>query len=131
MTRMLRSTLAMAAACATILAVMPRTANGQDAKQQGTTPTIAGIASQLGVRAQPTEIEELQTGTSFTAILENPDKLAAFGIKGMHAGARVTIARVAPDKVRVEADEVDPVSHSGSANVKLSAKGELMKPAGG
>jgi hypothetical protein len=48
----------------------------------------------------------------------------------MHAGARVIIARVAPDKVRVEADEMEPAPANAAATIKLDAKGVLVAPGG-
>ena len=47
----------------------------------------------------------------------------------MHAGARVTVGRVAPDKIRVEADEMEPVPASTAATLKLDAKGLLVAAA--
>ncbi|HKW48517.1 MAG TPA: hypothetical protein VJN70_13805 [Gemmatimonadaceae bacterium] len=119
------------AGCLTILAV-PLAAQ-QDPKQQSATPTMVSakaIADQLGARLQPRDDDELRLGMSFTAVLESPDKLTEFGIKGMHAGARVTVARVAPDKIHVEADEMTPVEASGKATLKLDEKGALVAPKG-
>jgi hypothetical protein len=45
----------------------------------------------------------------------------------MHEGARVTAGRMAPDKIRVEADEMEPVPARGSATLKADAKGVLTK----
>ncbi len=107
-------------------AVAAAPAAGQS--QQGEShATISGVAAQLGIKAQGPDGDDMRIGTSFTAVLEQPEKLAELGIAGMHAGARVTVARVAPDKVRVEADELDPVSHSAAVNLRLGANGELSK----
>src|SRR5438105_7674290 len=129
MTRMLSRRRAWAVgACLTILA-SPRLAAQQDAKQQSVAPTTVSaksIAEQLGARLQPRDDDELRIGMSFTAVLESPEKLAELGLKGMHAGARVTVARVAPDKVRVEADEMTPVQASAAATLKIDAKGALV-----
>ena len=103
----------------------------QDPKQQSAAPTMVSakaIAEQLGARLQPREDDELRIGMSFTAVLGSPDKLAELGIKGMHAGARVTVARIAPDKIRVEADEMTPVEASGKATLKLDEKGTIVAP---
>ena len=86
------------------------------------------LAEQLGAKLQPRDDDELRIGMSFTAVLESPDKLDEFGIKGMHAGARVTVAtRSRPDKIRVEVDEMTPVEASGSATLKLDAKGSARR----
>lgn len=117
----------MLVTCLTI-ASTPVTAQ-QDTKQQSAAPTMVSakaIAEQLGARLQPREDDELRLGMSCTAVLESPDKLAQFGIKGMHSGARVTIARIAPDKIHVEADEIEPVEANGKATLKLDEKGALV-----
>jgi hypothetical protein len=115
------------ATCLTILAA-PCIAAQQDPKQQSSAPATVsakGIAEQLGARLQPRDDDELRIGMSFTAVLDQPDKLAELGVKGMHAGARVTVARIAPDKLRVEVDEMTPVQASGAATLKIDAKGVL------
>lgn len=131
MIRMLSDPRTLAvAACLTILAA-PRASAQQDPKQQSAVPTMVSakaIADQLGARLQPRDDDELRIGVSFTAVLESPEKLADLGVKGMHAGARVTVARVAPDKIRVEADEMTPVQNSAAATLKVDAAGKLVKP---
>jgi len=116
------------AACLTISAA-PRLAAQQDPKQQSAAPATVSakaIAEQLGAKLQPRDDDELRIGMSFTAVLESPEKLAEVGVKGMHAGARVTVARVAPDKIRVEADEMTPVQNSAAATLKVDAAGKLV-----
>jgi hypothetical protein len=118
------------AVCLTIMGAS-RLGAQQDPKQQSATPTTVSakaIAEQLGAKLQPRDDDELRIGMSFTAVLESPEKLAELGVKGMHAGARVTVARVAPDKIRVEADEMTPVQASASATFKVDAKGGLVAP---
>jgi hypothetical protein len=89
--------------------------------------TLCGVASQLGlIVVQSRDDDEFVIGTSFTGLLTEPDKLARFGIR-MHEGARVTAGRMAPDKIRVEADEMEPVPARGSATLKADAKGVLTK----
>jgi hypothetical protein len=119
---------ALAFACLTIAAA-PLHAQ-QDPKQQSAAPSMVSakaIAEQLGAKLQPRDDDELRIGMSFTAVLESPDKLAEVGIKGMHAGARVTVGRIAPDKIRVEADEMTPIEASGKATLKLDEKGAIVK----
>ena len=127
MTRLLFSRALTLAACLTIIAV-PRSGAQQDTKQQGgpTSVSAKAIAEQIGAKLQPRDDDELRLGSSFTAVLQEPDKLAEVGVRGMHAGARITIARVAPDKVRIEADEMTPAPASASATLKLDAKGALV-----
>jgi hypothetical protein len=86
--------------------------------------TIVGVATQLGLKVQARDGEEFALGTSFTGLLAEPQKLARFGMQ-MHDGARVTAARMAPDKIRVEADEMEPVAARASATLKVDVKGEL------
>ena len=128
MTRMLSPRLALIVAVSTLIAASPpRAAGAQDLRQQGMpAASVKAIAAQLGAKLQPRDGDELDVGHSFTATLETPEKLEGFGIKGMHAGARVTVARVAPDKIRIEADEMDPVPARGSTTVKLDGKGTLV-----
>lgn len=59
--------------------------------------TIGMIAEQLGVKIGYGEYKEFELGAQFTGTLEERDKLASFGLKGMHKGARVYAARVAAD----------------------------------
>jgi hypothetical protein len=66
-------------------------------------------------------------GVQFTGSLVDPQKLAAFGITGMHPGARVVAARIAADRVYVEADELDPPSRA-SVRVSLDKDGNLVQP---
>lgn len=130
MTRMLsRSRTLAIAACLTIL-VLPAL-RAQDTRQQGAPALVSAkaLAEQLGARLQPRDDDELRLGLSFTAVLESPGKLTALGLKEMHAGARVTVGRVAPDKVRVEVDEMEPVAASTAATFKLDAKGLLIAAA--
>ena len=86
--------------------------------------TVVGVAKQLGITVQQREGEEFTLGTSFTGLLAEPQKLATFGMQ-MHEGARVTAARMAPDKIRVEADEMEPVPARAAATLKVDSKGIL------
>ena len=88
--------------------------------------TIGQIAAQLGVRVPNRAEEEFQIGVSFTGSLEDTLKFEEY-IKGMHAGARVTVARVGPDRVYIEADEIDPPQRK-NIRVRMNADGTLVKP---
>ena len=115
------------AACLTMIAA-PRLA-AQDSKQQGVPAFVSAkaLAEQLGSRLQPRDDDELHVGTYFTAVLASPDKLTALGLKEMHPGARVTVARIAPDKVRVEVDEMEPAPANTAATLKLDGTGKLVR----
>jgi len=86
--------------------------------------TVVGVAKQLGLTVQQRDGEEFTLGTSFTGLLADPQKLARFGMQ-MHQGARVTAARMALDKIRVEADEMEPVPARASTTLRVDVKGEL------
>jgi hypothetical protein len=89
--------------------------------------TVGRIADQLGVKIAAGGENEFVVGANFTGTLTDPEKLAAFGIKGMHSGARVTAVRMAPDRVYVEADELEPPSRA-SARLRLDGDGNLVQP---
>ena len=125
--RTLGVTLALVAASLALTPAAPAAAR-HTTNAEVTDPylTITGIAAQLGCKVQAREGEEFALGTSFTGLLEQPEKLARFGIT-MHEGARVTAGRLAPDKIRVEADEMEPVSVRAAATLKVDDKGVLSK----
>lgn len=89
--------------------------------------TIGRVAVQLGVKVSDRVEDEFTLGTSFTGSLEDTLKIQSFGIKGMHPGARVTVARVAPDRVYIEADELDPPNRS-SIRIRMEPDGTLVRP---
>lgn len=127
MPRMVGRTLALFASILVAGAVLSPARAQEPSQQGGIHPSISGVAAQLGAKAQSPGTDDLQIGASFTAILDEPGKLAELGIDGMHSGARVTVARVAPDRVRVEVDEMEPVSHSAAITLRLGSRGELSK----
>jgi hypothetical protein len=86
------------------------------------------VAKQLGTRVQDRPDGTLSLGSSFTGMLEEPEKLEAFGIRGMHKGARVVVMRVAPDRIRVEADELEPTEVRGAATIRVDPTGDLIAP---
>jgi hypothetical protein len=115
---------------AAALAAFPPIARAQDNPQQqahAERVAIADVASQLGVKVSPQQTDELRLGGSVTGSLTDPKKLAALGIGSMHNGARVTFALIAPDKVRVEADEMEPVEARGAVTLRIDAKGVLSQ----
>jgi hypothetical protein len=88
---------------------------------------IAILADKLGVKPMPSSVEELGLGHSVTASLVDAAKLLKFGIGGMHEGARVTITRIAEDKLRVEADEMEPVEHKEAVTLLINGDGTYTK----
>ena len=117
---------AIVAAYVGILALTPLRALAQigDTKQSAAV-TMSGVAAQLGARVVARDGDELPVGGSFSGTLADPAKLVALGVAGMHEGARVTVMRVAPDKLRIEVDELDPVPLTKKATLKIDATGKL------
>ena len=105
----------------------PKAAGQAPAKQpeREITFSVAKLTTQLGLKVQPRESDDIALGASFTALLTDPDKLARVGIRGLHEGARVTVSRVGPDRIRVDADELEPVPVRGLATLRADEKGEL------
>jgi len=90
--------------------------------------TIGQIAEQLGVRIPNRADEEFALRTTFTGTLADTAKIQEFGIKGFGIGARVTVARIAPDRVYIEVDEIDPPQRK-TIRLQMSANGTIVKPA--
>ena len=106
----------------------PAAAAAQDTaqvRQQSRQTMTEGIAAQLGAKLSPNQPEELPVGVSMTATLIDSAKVAALGATGLHAGARVTVMRVGPEKVRVEIDEMDPVPLTKKLTLHIDAQGRL------
>ncbi|HMA22797.1 MAG TPA: hypothetical protein VKP00_02355 [Gemmatimonadaceae bacterium] len=96
------------------------------AQQPDVDPVPVGtVADKLGAKVGPSSPRELELGRSATTTLAEPQKLASYGIKGMHEGARVTITCVGPNRVRVEVDEMEPVSQRAAVTLKVSTDGSL------
>ncbi len=83
------------------------------------------VAEKLGVKLVPSAPRELELGSSATATLATPSRLEPFGITNMHEGARVTITCVAPDRLRVEADEMEPVAQRAVVTLRINPDGSL------
>jgi hypothetical protein len=101
----------------------------QNVKLQSSQLTRNDVAQQLGAKITTNPSEELGLGASVTATLVDPAKLEKFGINGMHEGARVSVMRVAPDKLRVEVDEIEPTPQTKKATIKVDDKGHLTPTA--
>ncbi len=115
-------TLALLAASMAFTSVGGRT----DRPRAATDPvlTVGVVTTQLGITVQVRPDEEFALGSSLTGLLADPEKLAKFGIH-MHQGARVTAGRATPDKIRVEADEMEPVPARATATLRVDEKGVL------
>jgi hypothetical protein len=89
-------------------------------------PTIAvgSVSEKLGVKASQSAPLELDPGRSVTTTLSDPKKLDPY-IKGMHEGARVTISCVGPGRIRVEAEEMEPVEQRTTVTLRVAEDGVL------
>lgn len=123
---------ALAFACAALLLTAPvlgRPQAGSDPTAEGPLQvhgiSSAVVASQLGVKLSPEQPAELAIGGNLTGSLEDATKLTALGVAGARAGARVTVMRVAEERLIVEVDEVDPVARSRRVTLRLHSDGQL------
>ncbi|HET9004864.1 MAG TPA: hypothetical protein VFN39_12750 [Gemmatimonadaceae bacterium] len=103
-----------AAAPATVAAVQPVRAVATDK-----------VAAQLGAKLANAQPADLVIGASATAILSDPARLAALGLRDAKAGSRVTIMRSARDRVRVEVDEFEPVVRTRRLALHLDPDGRV------
>jgi hypothetical protein len=118
--------LILCGALAALSAVAPRSSTAQAPVLAGDVRVdTKGVADKLGVKTGPGAPDEIELGRSITTTLADPVKIAKFGVIGMHEGARVTITRIAPDRIRVEADEMEPVPTSGKVTLKVGTDGSL------
>jgi hypothetical protein len=119
----------LAVTCAALAFAKPAVTVAQNVRQQSSQITRGDLAEQLGAKMTSSQNEELGVGSSLTATLVEPAKLAKLGISGMHEGARVSVMRVAPDKLRVEVDEMEPTPLTKKATLKIDEKGRLAPSA--
>ena len=87
--------------------------------------STAEIVGQLGTKLSPGQPDELPVGVSITGILVDTARLSALGAAGRQPGARVTVIRIALDRVRVEVDELDPVPLTKKLTLRLDGQGRL------
>ena len=98
------------------------------AQRQDVAPVrVDALAEKLGVKGMPSGARELDLGQSATTVLAEPGKLEPYGIKGMHEGARVTITCVGPSRLRIEADEMEPVPRSITVTLRVQDDGSLAQ----
>jgi len=124
---MVRSVLCLGACVLTI--ALPHQGRAQGPASAGPDVSMKTLAEKLGVKPSPNAPDDIEIGRSVTTSLSSPDKIAAYGITGMHEGARVTITRTAPDRLRIEADEMEPVSARSAVTLRVAADGSMTKVA--
>lgn len=124
--------LGVAATCLSLALATPQATDAQtvqNARQQSIQITRNDVAEQLGAKITANQTEELTIGSSITGSLVDPAKLAKLGISAMHEGARVSVMRIAQDKVRVEVDELEPTPQTKKATLRIDDKGRLVTAA--
>lgn len=89
---------------------------------------VGSVAEKLGVKLVPSAPRELELGSSATTTLAEPKKLAQVGITGMHEGARVTITCIGPNRLRIEADEMEPIAQRATVTVHVNPEGGALTP---
>jgi hypothetical protein len=124
-----RRTTRLLSLVAALALATPNVIVAQNVRQQSSQVTRGDVADQLGAKLTSSQNEELAVGSSLTGTLVDPAKLTKFGISGMHEGARVSVMRVAPDKLRVEVDELEPTPQTKKATLKIDDKGRLAPSA--
>ena len=129
-TRALVRVVSLAATAVTL--AVPSAASAQDsaiaravAARAVSAVATERIAGQLGAKLVNAQPAEMGIGTSATAILGDPARIAALGLRDAKAGARVTIMRSARDRIRVEVDEFEPVTRTRRMTLHLDADGHL------
>jgi hypothetical protein len=101
---------------------LPRSTSAQVTQQSEV--AVKTITDALGLKpAAASAPSTLELGATITFSLTDPAKLAKHTIRGLHEGARVTVTRVAPDRVRVEADEMEPMPVTGKVTLKVNGDG--------
>ena len=89
--------------------------------------SISVVAEQVGVRLEPKPFDdEFRIGLSISGTLEHHEKLERFGVKGMKNGARVTMSRIAADRVRLDCDQLDAQPSNAKADIKVDESGHLV-----
>jgi len=113
--------------CIATLAVSPVAARAQPQQQGAVQISVKSTVDKLGLKVSSSAPEDFELGRSITASLADPAKIAKYGIVGMHEGARVTVTRVAPDRLRVEADEMEPIPNKSTVTLKVAADGSMSQ----
>ena len=98
---------------------LPRFTSAQVTQQSEV--AVKTITDALGLKPSTTSAPTtLDLGTTITFSLIDPAKLAKHSIRGLHEGARVTVTRIAPALIHVEADEMEPMPVSGKVTLKVN-----------
>src|SRR5215510_2426153 len=101
---------------------LPRFTSAQVTRQSEV--AVKTITDALGLKPTTSAAPAtLDLGATVTCSLTDPAKLAKHTIRGLHEGARVTVTRVAPERIRVEADEMEPMPVSGKVTLKVNGDG--------
>lgn len=116
---MTRKLMLLAACLAGVFAMRP-------AQAQGPLVSVKEVSEKLGAKAMVRD-DEITLGNSATMALVDTAKIQKYGIKGMHEGARVTVTRVAPDRIRVECDELEPAPAKSVVTLRVSNDGTLTR----
>jgi hypothetical protein len=113
------------AALALATPALPRASTAQVTPQGSTAALqVKTLGDALGIKpATSSGPTTLELGTTITFSLVDPAKLAKHTVRGMHEGARVTVTRIAPDRIRVEADEMEPLPVNGKATLRINPDG--------
>jgi hypothetical protein len=113
--------------CVAAIAGSPAATLAQSQQQGGVEISVKSTIDKLGLKPSGNLPDDLELGRSMTVSLADPAKAAKYGIVGMHEGARVTITRVAPDRIRVEADEMEPLPNKSIVTLKVAADGSMTQ----
>jgi hypothetical protein len=89
---------------------------------------VTRFAHEMGLVVAEARKAHLMVGDAVTGTATEPALLQRLGISGMHRGARVVIARVAPDHVLVEVDEMAPAPQRAAVRLAVDSSGRLRLP---
>lgn len=114
------------AAFALVATALPGSTSAQVTPQGEVRVSVKSLGETLGLKPSNSGgADALELGATVTFTLTDPAKLAKHTIRGLHEGARVTATRVAPDRIRVEADEMEPVPVSRKVTLRVNTDGTL------
>lgn len=113
--------------CIAAIAASPAAAGAQSQQQGSVEISVKSTVEKLGLKPSGNLPDEFDLGRSITVSLADPTKAAKYGIVGMHEGARVTMTRVAPDRIRVEADEMEPLPNKSTVTLKVASDGSMTR----
>ena len=119
--------LSVCVAAAVVVAASPVPALAQSQQQGAVEISVKSAIEKLGLKPTGNLPDDFELGRSITLSLADPVKAAKYGIVGMHEGARVTLTRVAPDRVRVEADEMEPLPNKSAVTLRVASDGSMTR----